>query len=68
MPPGSDRDYDQVHVLPNPLKPEEVMVLEKDDIEDRRPSKVSTMPKGLLMTFSKEEILDLLSFAQGEGK
>jgi putative heme-binding domain-containing protein len=61
-------DDDQVHVLPNPLKPEEVMVLEKDDIEDRRASKVSTMPKGLLMTFSKEEILELVSFLQGEGK
>jgi len=61
-------DDDQVHVMPNPLKPEEITVLKQDDIEDRLPSKVSTMPKGLLMTFSKEEILDLLSFVQGEGR
>ncbi len=39
------------------------------DIEDKTESKISLMPEGLLVTLSKEEILDLLAYilAAGEG-
>ena len=34
------------------------------DLDELVASKQSTMPEGLLMTFTKEEILDLLAFLQ----
>ncbi len=39
----------------------------KADIKSRDLSKVSPMPSGLLNTFSKEEILDLLAFLESMG-
>ena len=36
--------------------------IKKTDILERRPSKTSTMPTGLLDTLQKEEILDLLGY------
>ncbi len=56
-----------VQILTNPLKPEEVIVLPKDEIEEMEPSTVSTMPKGLLMTLTADEILDLLAFLEAGG-
>jgi len=57
-------DDNAIHVLPNPLKPKEITIVEKSRLEDRLESKLSTMPKGLLMTYTREEILDLLAFLQ----
>ncbi|HAV34354.1 MAG TPA: heme-binding protein [Planctomycetaceae bacterium] len=51
---------------PNPLAPETVTVL-KSDIETRELSKTSPMPSGLLNTFTKEEILDLLAYLESLG-
>jgi hypothetical protein len=39
----------------------------KADIKSRDLSKVSPMPTGLLNTFTKEEILDLLAFLESMG-
>jgi hypothetical protein len=60
-------DADTIHVLPNPLKPEEVEIVHKSNIQEQRKSDVSTMPEGLLDTFEKDEILDLLAFVQAGG-
>ncbi len=57
-----------IHVLPNPLRPENIEVVEKADIAERRMSDVSTMPEGLLDTFKRREILDLLAFLQQGGQ
>jgi putative heme-binding domain-containing protein len=57
-------DEDTIQVLPNPLQPDEIKIVHKSTLEDRLPSKLSTMPKGLLMTYTKAEILDLLAFLQ----
>ncbi len=57
-------DDNAIHVLPNPLKPDEITIVEKSTLEDRRQSLLSTMPKGLLMTYDRDEILDLLAFLQ----
>jgi hypothetical protein len=49
-----------VRIVTNPLeKPKEIPI---KDIDEKRESKVSLMPEGLLTTLSKEEILDLLAY------
>ena len=37
------------------------------DIEEKTESKLSLMPEGLLVTLSKEEILDLLAYVLAAG-
>ena len=46
----------------DPAKPFEVVEIEKNDIESQKWSSVSWMPEGLLDSFTKEEILDLLHY------
>ena len=60
-------ESDAYHVLPNPLKPEEIRIVKKTHLETMEASSVSTMPTGLLMTLEKDEILDLLSFIEAGG-
>jgi len=60
-------DAAAVHVVPNPLLPNEVRVLKKDAIAARKPSELSPMPTGLLVTLQKDEILDLLGFVESGG-
>lgn len=57
---------DKLVLRPNPLAPETVTV-RKSDIESRELSKTSPMPTGLLNTFSREEILDLLAYLESLG-
>jgi putative heme-binding domain-containing protein len=57
---------DKVVVRPNPLAPETVTI-KKSEVESRSLSKVSPMPEGLLNTFTKDEILDLLAFLESLG-
>jgi len=42
--------------------------IRRRDIEETRPSSVSMMPGGLLDTFSREEILDLLAYLRSGGE
>jgi putative heme-binding domain-containing protein len=58
---------DHVVIQPNQLKPEKVTV-KKSDIKSRYPSKVSPMPEGLVDTFRKEEILDLMAYLEAGGR
>jgi putative heme-binding domain-containing protein len=54
------QDDKTIRVVTNPLeKPKEIAI---KDIDEKRESKVSLMPEGLLTTLSKEEILDLLAY------
>ena len=55
---------DRLRLLPNLLKPDKIETIEKSSIEARRIAEVSTMPTGLLDTYSVEEIFDLLAFIQ----
>ncbi|MEM1067620.1 MAG: hypothetical protein AAGI63_01900 [Planctomycetota bacterium] len=48
----------------NPATPMQTIEIPKNDIELQRPSAVSWMPKGLLDTFTREEIRDLLTYLQ----
>ena len=59
-------EADSVVVAPNPLEPATVTV-KKSEIKTRELSKISPMPEGLLNTFTKEEILDLLAFLESQG-
>jgi putative heme-binding domain-containing protein len=55
---------DQIRLLPNLLKPEKIETIRKPSIEERITADVSTMPVGLLDTYTAEEILDLVAFIQ----
>ncbi len=57
---------DKVVLRPNPLEPETVAV-KKSEIASREHSKISPMPAGLLNTFTKDEILDLLAYLESLG-
>ena len=58
---------DHVRLLPNLLKPDKIESINKSSIEQRQIAEVSSMPAGLLDTFTVEEILDLLAFIQSLG-
>src|SRR5699024_51131 len=58
---------DTLQVIENPLASTEPITLEKSAIEERQPSPLSIMPKGLLDTLTREEILDLIAFVQARG-
>ena len=53
-----------VTLLPNPLKQESRITLSRSDVEEFDASPISTMPMSLLITYSRDEILDLLAFIQ----
>jgi len=62
-------DKKKLTLMPNPLgldnpKPIEFDI---DDIEFKKPSKVSLMPEKLLNTMTLEEILDLIAFLEARG-
>jgi putative heme-binding domain-containing protein len=57
-----------ITLLPNPLKPETKVSIARADIEELEASNVSTMPMSLLITFTRDEILDLLAFVQAGGQ
>ena len=44
------------------------MTIKKADISRVTPSDVSPMPTGLLVTLSRDEILDLLAYIASQGK
>lgn len=64
----ADEDEQSVRLLSNPSEPTKIDVVKKSNIDERRISSVSNMPEGLLETFARDEILDLLAFVESEGK
>ena len=60
-------DDEAFHLLGNPLEPDQITVVAKADVEEVTVSKQSTMPEGLLMTLTREEILDLLAYIEAGG-
>ncbi len=55
-----------LQVRPNPLA-EQLVRVGKADIKSSRPSAISPMPTGLLDTFTRAEILDLIAFLESGG-
>jgi hypothetical protein len=58
---------DQLKLIDNPSAPDKITVVLKTDIEERTPSDVSIMPKGVLNKLTREEIFDLLAYVLGGG-
>lgn len=58
-------DKKSISILENPEVPKP-KVIQKDDIEEIIPSSTSMMPKALLDKFTKEEILEILSYICAE--
>ncbi|HMO36198.1 MAG TPA: c-type cytochrome [Gemmatales bacterium] len=58
---------DSYKVIENPLAKAEPLIISKSDVEERKKSDVSTMPKGLLDTLTRDEILDLLAYILAKG-
>jgi putative heme-binding domain-containing protein len=55
-------DNNSVRIVENPLVQSSTTTIAKSDIDERRASTVSIMPKGLLDTLTKDEIFDLLGY------
>ncbi|HBJ38819.1 MAG TPA: L-sorbosone dehydrogenase [Planctomycetaceae bacterium] len=55
-------------VLTNMLDPSSLTSLNRDNIEEARPAKTSMMPSGLLDTFTKEEIIQLMTYLRAGGQ
>jgi putative heme-binding domain-containing protein len=58
---------DQLRLLPNLLKPDKIETIDKASIEERKTAEVSTMPTGLLDTYTIDEIFDILAYIQSVG-
>jgi putative heme-binding domain-containing protein len=56
------REGDTIHLAENLQEPTKTVAIKKSDISRVTPSDVSPMPTGLLVTLSKDEILDLLAY------
>jgi len=61
------RDGETIQLAENLAEPDKTITIKKADISRVTPSDVSPMPTGLLVTLSKEEILDLVAFVASHG-
>ncbi len=59
---------DELRVMTNMLDPSELASVKRDTVEETRPATSSMMPSGLLDTFNKEEIADLISYLRAGGR
>ena len=57
----------ELHLIQNMLLPTQVTIISKKEIDERFPSRISPMPKGMVDVLQKDEILDLLSFLEAGG-
>ncbi len=62
-----EEDNRKIVLVTDPLKQTQREVM-KRDIKERQPSKVSSMPEGLVSILSREELLDLLAYIESGGK
>jgi putative heme-binding domain-containing protein len=62
-----EEDGDALVVLTDPLAGRKT-VLKKGDVASRAISKISPMPEGLVNTFERDEILDLIAYLLSEGR
>jgi len=61
------RDGEMIQLAENLQEPEKTIAIKKSDISRTTPSDVSPMPTGLLVTLSRDEILDLLAYIVSQG-
>ncbi len=58
----------QLQILTNMLDPSSLTNVKRDNIESTRAATTSMMPEGLLDTFNKEEIADLVAYLRAGGR
>ena len=58
----------QYKIASNLLDPKNVKLINKDQIDEQIPSKISAMPSGMLDVLTRDEILDLISFLESGGR
>jgi putative heme-binding domain-containing protein len=64
----TDESAERLVIMSSPLSPDTFEEVRTADIVTRIPSKISTMPTGLVNTLTAEEILDLLAYIQSAGR
>jgi len=62
-----EENDDRIVLQPNLLDPAKIEI-KKANVQTRALSKLSSMAEGLMNTFTKEEILDLLAYMESQGK
>ena len=61
-----DPDATTIRIVENPQVSNAASDIPRDRIESMKPSNLSTMPTGLLNTFTREQILDLLAYIRSD--
>ncbi len=64
---GRDYRSSKLTLLPDPMKPEKTVSIDKKTIESHSKAKTSIMPQGLINSLTREEILDMLAFLEWGG-
>ena len=59
---------DAYQVIPNLLNPRRMLIVPKNQVDEKFASKVSSMPESLLNGLTREQILDLIAYLQSGGK
>ncbi|MEK6249853.1 MAG: c-type cytochrome, partial [Planctomycetales bacterium] len=63
----ADMGGDEYSLMTDMLRPRDYTKVRRDDVEEMSVSRVSMMPSGLLDTFTKEDILDLVAYLRSGG-
>ena len=58
----AEEDDKTMRIIDNPLNNADGVVIKKDEIASKRAAGISTMPTGLMNTFEKDQILDLMAY------
>ena len=61
-------NQDQLKIMTNMLDPSSLTVLKRGSVEEAVPAQNSMMPAGLLDTFTKKEIADLVAYLRAGGR
>ena len=61
---GDFRD-EKLRLNVDPLRPGQVVEIDKREVEEQRLDNTSPMPQGLLDGFTRDEIADLVAFLEG---
>ena len=63
----TDQNAETITVVSNPEKPQP-QTIARDDVDEMAKASASLMPKGLLDRFSRDEVLELMSYLESPPK
>lgn len=58
---------DTLRINVNMMNPNDIVMLDRKQLKDMKPSPTSMMPPGLIYTLSKDDVLDLLAYLLSQG-